>query len=304
MNDIIIVGAGPAGLTAAIYGRRSNKSVLVFEALSYGGQIINTIDIENYPAMPHVSGYEFSTNLYNQAKELGAEVIFEKVIDIKNNSDYKEVITNKKTYKAKAVILATGAENRKLNLENEDKLLGKGISYCAACDGGFYKGKKVAVAGGGNVALEEAIYLSDIASKVYLIHRRDEFRAEEALIEEVKQNKNIEIVYNSNIVKLNSSDSLESIDLKDKEGNITNLDVSGLFIAVGRVPENQNFSKIIKLDEKGYVIAGEDCHTNIDGLFVAGDNRVKLVRQLVTAASDGATAATEAIKYINKLNSK
>ena len=303
MNDIIIVGAGPAGLTAAIYGRRSNKSVLVFEALSYGGQIINTLDIENYPAMPHVSGYEFSTNLYNQAKELGAEVIFEKVIDIKNNSDYKEVITNKKTYKAKAVILATGAENRKLNLENEDELLGKGISYCATCDGGFYKGKKVAVAGGGNVALEEAIYLSDIASKVYLIHRRDEFRAEEALIEEVKQNKNIEIVYNSNIVKLNSRDNLESIDLKDKEGNVTNLDISGLFIAVGRVPENQNFSKLIKLDEKGYVIAGEDCHTNIEGLFVAGDNRVKLVRQLVTAASDGATAATEAIKYINKLNS-
>lgn len=299
MYDIIIVGAGPAGLTAAIYARRSNKSVLVFEALNYGGQILNTLDIENYPAIPHISGYDFSLNLYNQVKDLGAEVIFEKVVDLKSSEDFKEVITNNKTYKCKSIILATGAENRKLGLENEDELLGKGISYCATCDGGFYKNKVVAVVGGGNVALEDTIYLSDICSKVYLIHRRDSFRAEESLVNKVKKLNNVEIVYNSKVVKLNSNNTLNSIELESNDGENKLLEISGLFIAVGRIPENQNFSKIINLDENGYVIASEDCHTNIDGIFVAGDNRVKLVRQLVTAASDGATAATEAIKYIN-----
>ena len=300
MYDIIIVGAGPAGLTAGIYARRSSKKVLILEALSYGGQIINTLDIENYPAAPHISGYDFATNLYNQTKELGAEIIFEKVIDIKDNKDYKEVVTPKNTYKAKTIILATGAENRKLNLDNEDELVGKGVSYCATCDGGFYKGKDVAVVGGGNTALEEAIYLSDIASKVYLIHRRDEFRADNALVEELKKKDNIELIYNSNVTKLNSNEKLESIEVTKNDDTKKVIDVSGIFIAVGRIPENQNFAKIINLDETGYVVAGEDCHTNIDGIFVAGDNRVKTLRQLVTATSDGAMAATEAIKYINK----
>ena len=300
MYDIIIVGAGPAGLTAGIYARRASKKVLIFEALSYGGQILNTSSIENYPAAPHISGYDFSTNLYNQTKELGAEILFEKVIDIKDNKEYKEVITNKNTYKSKTIILATGAENRKLNIENEDNLVGKGVSYCATCDGGFYKGKDVAVVGGGNNALEEAIYLTDIASKVYLIHRRDCFRADDAIVEKLKSKDNVEFVYNSNVTKLNANDTLESIEVTNKDGNTKNINVSAVFIAVGRVPENQNFAKIIDLNESGYVIASEDCHTNVDGIFVAGDNRVKSLRQLVTATSDGAVAATEAIKYINK----
>ena len=298
MYDIIIVGAGPAGLTAAIYGCRSNKKVLVLEAKTYGGQIIDTVDIENYPAAPHISGFDFATNTYNQAKELGAEIIFEKVIDIKDG-DIKEVVTPSNTYKGKTIIVATGSENRKLGISGEDELVGKGVSYCATCDGTFYKGKVVAVAGGGNAALSEALYLTDLASKVYLIHRRDSFRGEDALVEELEKKTNLEFVYNSTVSKLNSNDVLESIEVTDKSGNTRTLKVSGLFIAVGRVPENQNFAKTINLDASGYVIAGEDCHTNVDGIFVAGDNRVKELRQLVTATSDGAIAAVEAIKYIN-----
>ena len=178
MYDIIIIGAGVAGLTAAIYGRRSSKKVLVLEANSYGGQIINTLDIENYPAAPHISGYDLSTTIFNQAKELGAEISFEKVININNNTNDKEVITSKKTYKCKTIIIATGSISKSLQLDNEKALIGKGISYCATCDGAFYKNKTVAVVGGGNTALEDALYLADIAKKIYLIHRRDEFRGD------------------------------------------------------------------------------------------------------------------------------
>ena len=299
MYDIIIIGAGPAGLTAGIYARRAQKKVLILEALTYGGQIINTLDIENYPAAPHIDGYDFATKLYEQTKELGAEIVFEKAIDINNNDEYKEVITKNNAYKGKTVIIATGAENRKLKLDREDDLVGKGISYCATCDGGFYKGKDVAIVGGGNTAIEDAIYLCDIVKKVYVIHRRDEFRAEEALLNELKSKDNVEFILNSNVTKLIGEEKLESIEI-NTDGDIKNINVSALFIAVGRVPENQNFAKLISLDKNGYVIAGEDCHTNVDGIFVAGDNRIKSLRQLVTATSDGAIAATEAIKYINK----
>lgn len=298
MYDIIIVGAGPAGLTAAIYARRASKKVLVLEAKNYGGQIINTLDIENYPVERHISGFDFATKLYNQAKDLGAEIVFEKVIEIKDNKE-KEVITTKNKYTTKTIILATGSENRKLGLDNEDELIGKGISYCATCDGAFYKNKDVAVVGGGNTALEDALYLSDIANKVYLIHRRDEFRGVESTLNLLKEKKNVEFIYNSNIAKIISEDRLNSIEITNKDGSIKEINISGLFIAIGRIPENQNFEKIIKMDKAGYIIAGENCNTNIPGIFVAGDNRTKEVRQLVTATSDGAVSATEAIKYIN-----
>ena len=299
MYDIIIIGAGPAGLTSAIYARRASKKVLVLEAKNYGGQIINTLDIENYPAEAHISGFDFATKLYNQAKDLGAEVVFEKVVDINNNETIKEVITTKNTYKTKTIIIATGSENRKLSLPNEDELVGKGISYCATCDGAFYKKKIVAVVGGGNTALEDALYLSDIVSKVYLIHRRDEFRGEESTIKLLKEKENVEFIYNSTITKLNADKKLTSIEVTNKDGSIQTINIDGLFVAVGRIPENQNFAKLIDLDESGYIKAGENCNTNVKGIFVAGDNRVKEVRQLVTATSDGAIAATEAIKYIN-----
>ncbi|MBE5958386.1 MAG: thioredoxin-disulfide reductase [Lachnospiraceae bacterium] len=301
MYDIIIVGAGPAGLTAAIYARRASKKVLVLEAKNYGGQIINTLDIENYPVEAHISGFEFATKLYEQAKDLGAEIVFEKVTDIRDNADEKEVVTPKNTYKAKAVILATGSENRKLGLPKEDELIGKGISYCATCDGAFFRKRNVAVVGGGNTALEDALYLSDIAEKVYLIHRRDEFRGEDSTVNQLKSRENIEFVYNSTVSDLISEDRLNSIEVTNTSGEKRIIEIDGLFVAIGRIPENQNFAKFINLDQAGYVISGENCITNVEGIFVAGDNRTKEVRQLVTATADGAVAATAAVKYINSL---
>ncbi|MBQ9031389.1 MAG: FAD-dependent oxidoreductase [Parasporobacterium sp.] len=300
MYDIIIIGAGPAGMTAAIYARRAAKSVLVLEAVNYGGQILNTPDIENYPLEAHISGFDFSTRVYEQAKGLGAEFVFEKAVEIRNAEGCKEVITQKSTYKAKAVILATGSENRKLGLEEEERLVGRGVSYCATCDGNFYRKKTVAVVGGGNTALEDALYMSDLAEKVYLIHRRDSFRGEETNAARLKERENVEILYNAKVTKLIAEKRLKEIEVTDTiTGSVRTIELNGLFIAVGRVPENQNFASVIDLDDAGYVLAGEDCHTNCDGIFVAGDNRTKTLRQLVTATADGAMAATEAVKYLN-----
>lgn len=300
MWDIIIIGAGPAGMTAAIYARRAAKSVLVLEALSYGGQIINTPDIENYPVAAHISGFDFATKVYEQAKALGAEFKFQKAVAIEDNGEEKTVRTTKNAYTAKAVIIATGSENRKLGIEGEDKLVGRGISYCATCDGAFYRGKTVAVVGGGNTALEDALYLADLAEKVYLIHRREEFRAEASTVERVKSRENVELVLNSVVKSLTADKQLTAVDVVDKNGETRTLEVSGLFVAVGRIPENQNFARVIALDSAGYALSGENCHTDTPGVFVAGDNRVKEVRQLVTATADGAVAATEAIKYLNQ----
>ena len=299
MTDIIIIGAGPAGLTAAIYARRAAKSVLVLEAMSYGGQIINTPDIENYPVAAHISGFDFATKVYNQAKELGATFKFQRAVEIRDNGDTKTVVTPKGEYEARAVIIATGSENRKLGVENEDKLVGRGISYCATCDGAFFRNKTVAVVGGGNTALEDALYLADIAQQVYLIHRRDSFRGEEATVSRLQERSNVTFVLNSQVTKLNADKKLESVEVTDKAGNTRTLAVSGLFVAVGRIPENQNFASVIELDGAGYAVAAENCRTKTPGVFVAGDNRIKDVRQLVTATADGAVAATEAVKYIN-----
>ena len=293
MYDVIIVGAGPAGLTAAIYACRANLKVLVLEAMTYGGQIINTPSIENYPALFKVSGFDFATNLYNQAKELGSEIKFEKVIKIIPGKE-KKVITFTNSYKAKAIIIATGAVSRKLNLPNEDEFVGKGISYCATCDGNFYKGQVVAVNGGGNTAFEDAIYLADITKKVYLIHRRNEFRADASLVEQAKKKKNIEFILNSKIIKLNGDDKLSSITLNNNK----ELNIDGLFIAIGKVPETNNFASVVKTTKDGYFESNEECLTNQEGIFVAGDAREKELRQLVTATSDGAIAATAAIKYL------
>ena len=294
MYDIIIVGAGPAGLTSAIYARRSNKTVLVLEAKAYGGQIITTDKIDNYPAAPHISGYDFATNLYNQVLELGAEVKFEKAIDIDGN----KVITEKNTYEAKAIIIAIGVRNRKLNIPGEDKFEGKGISYCATCDGAFYKNKTVAVIGAGNTAFSEAIYLSDIAKKVYVIHRNEKFKASYYLTRKLKAKENVEFILNTNVVKINGKDKMTDVDIKDNEDNITNLKIDGLFIAIGQIPENNNLTKDLKLDENGYIMTDENLMSNKKGIYVAGDIRPKSLRQLVTATSDGAIAAVNAIKNI------
>ena len=293
MYDIIIVGAGPAGLTAAIYASRARKKVLVLEALTYGGQIINASKIVNYPGFSEINGVDFANNLYEQAIGLGAEIKFDKVINI----DTKEmtVITNNETYKTRAIILAMGVQNRKTGLINEDRFVGKGVSYCATCDGNFYKNKVVAVYGGEAIALEDALYLSDICNKVYLINKTDKFNDLDNKLEEVKSKSNIEMILNTTIKSINGEDKINSIDLFNKDGN-SNIDIDGLFIALGKIPENNNIVKDIKLDDNGYIVAREDCHTNIDHVYVAGDIRTKNLRQLTTACSDGANAATMAIK--------
>ena len=297
MYDVIIIGAGPAGLTAGIYLRRANKNVLILDAKGFGGAIINTNKIENYPACPNISGFDFAKNLYGQAKDLGAVIKTEIVQEIVNEKT-KKVITNKNNYEAKAIIIATGKDNRKLGFE--DKYIGRGVSYCAMCDGAFYKGKNVAVVGGGNSAIDDTLYLADIANKVYLIHRRDEFRADQKTIELLKKKNNIKYVLNSNITKIKGKDSLESIEVKTNNKDIKEFKISGLFIAIGGVPNTELFKNIVNLDESGYIKSTNNCHTNKRGIFVAGDVRCKEVRQLVTATSDGAIAAIEVIKYLNK----
>ncbi len=295
--DILIVGAGPAGLTSALYALRANKKVLVLEALTYGGQIINASKIENYPAIEEISGVEFAEKLYKQVLRLGGEVRIETVTHIAKN---KVVTTNKNKYKAKSIIIATGCKNKRLNIENEEKLLGRGISYCATCDGNFFKGKTVAVNGGGNTALEDAIYLADIAKKVYLIHRRDEFRGEEMLASAVKEKDNIECILNSTIVKINGDDKLESITIKDKNNQEDIISVDGLFIAIGQVPNNQAFLNVLDTNDYGYIVSIDGVHTKTAGIYVAGDAREKDLRQLTTAVSDGSIAAVTAIKEMKK----
>ena len=293
MYDIIIVGAGPAGLTAAIYALRAKKKILIFEAKTYGGQIATAALVENYPGFESISGSDFSENLYNQVLKLGGVVKFETVLKIEENNI---VITKNGKYESKAIILATGADKRKLHIEKEEELAGKGVSYCATCDGLFYKNKIVAVAGGGNTALEDALYLSNIAKKVYLIHRRDSFRADQ-YVKELEEKDNVEFVYNSNVIKLYGTEKIESIDLKNKNSEkITNLEVDGLFIAVGQEPKNQIFSDVIELDKNGYIKTEDGVHTSKEKIYVAGDARAKELKQLVTATSDGAIAATTAIR--------
>lgn len=296
--DIVIIGAGTAGLTAAIYGRRAEKSVLVLEGNSYGGQIINTPSIENYPAEMGISGFDFATKIYNQAVGLGAQIKFEKVLSIENGT-IKKIKTASNEYESKTLIIATGSKNRLLGIENEKEFTGKGVSYCATCDGAFYKKKKVAVVGGGNTALEDAIYLSAIAEKVYLIHRRNEFRADETLVKQIQEKTNVEIILNSNVTALFGENKLNSIEITENSGKIQKINIDGLFVAVGRVPENEIYSNVVELDSAGYIVAGETCETSASGIFAAGDCRTKEVRQLVTAASDGAVASNAAIKFLN-----
>lgn len=299
MYDIIIIGAGPAGMSAAIYGCRAGRKVLLIEEKTYGGQIINTPEIENYPGIKNISGFEFSMNLYNQAIDLGAEYVNDKVLSINNGEDKKSVVCENATYECKAVIIATGAKNRPLGLEKEEDLIGMGISYCATCDGMFFRNKDVAVVGGGNTALEDAEVLSNICNKVYLIHRRDEFRGEEKQADILRNKPNVEFVLNSVVTKLIGEVKLEGITVENKLTHKEDLlEVQGLFVAIGQIPDNEKFANLIDLDDKGYIIADESCKTSVEGVFVAGDCRTKKVRQLTTATADGAVAAIAANEYI------
>ena len=298
MYDVVIVGGGPAGLTAAIYAVRANKKVLVLEATACGGQIVNTSKIENYPAAPGITGLDFGQTLQKQAEDLGVEIEFESVEKIIDNDMSKLVITEDDQYKARSVIIACGTEPRRLGLENEDKYTGSGISYCATCDGSFYRNKIVAVNGGGNSALHEALYLSEIAEKVFLIHRRNEFRGSADLVEKIKKKDNVELILNANIVGLNGDKKLKSITISHGD-KTEELALDGLFVSIGRIPKAKGLIDGLELTEDDYVKADESCTTNIPGVFVAGDVRSKEIRQLVTATSDGAIAAEAALRYID-----
>ena len=299
MADIIIVGAGPAGLSAAIYARRAGMNTVVYEAESYGGQIINTPEIENYPAIAKISGFDFADGLYKQAEALGAEIKFDKVTEIRPVEGGFEVATEYSgTENCKAVVLAVGAKNRHMGIAREEELTGKGVSYCATCDGAFYKGKTVAVTGGGNTAVEDAIYLCGMAEKVYLVHRRNEFRAEETLVNAAKAIENLEFVTPYVVKELKGEPKLSSVILENREdGSEKELTVDGLFVAIGQEPATASFKDLVTLSG-GYIEAGEDCRTNVPGIFAAGDGRTKKVRQLTTACADGAVAALAVVDFI------
>ena len=301
--DIAVVGAGPAGMSAAIYARRAAKTVILFEALSVGGQIVTANEVENYPAIKKISGFDLANELYEQAEALGCEFEFSRVSAAENDGALKKITCEDGSeYLAKAIIIAVGARCRKLGIDNEERLTGAGVSYCAVCDGAFFAGKTVAVNGGGNSAVDDALYLADHAKTVYLVHRRDGFRAEDVKMEQIRARDNIVLRTNAVVEAINGKDTVKSLSLRDtRTGEQSELAVDGLFIAIGRVPETEIFGDMIELDEAGYVVAGEDCRTKVPGVFVAGDCRTKAVRQLVTAASDGAIAATAASEYINTL---
>lgn len=299
MLDSIIIGAGPAGLTAAIYALRYGLKVIVFDKGFYGGQVANTTEVANYPALPNISGMEFSTNIYQQAIDLGADIRFESIDSVSFNNKIKSVTTNNGTYEAKTVIIANGAKRRLLECEGEKEFTGKGVSYCATCDGAFFKNKDVAIVGGGNTALEDCLFLSNICNKVYLIHRRDKFSGDKLLVNSIKSKSNIQILYNYAVQKINGDKTVSSIEIKNLQDNsVQALDLSGIFIAIGYVPDNSIF-KGIEVDKVGYIISDENCKTNIEGIYVAGDSRTKILRQIITAAADGAVAAFQASNYIN-----
>lgn len=298
MYDIIIIGGGPAGLTAAIYSRRANKSVLVIEKGSFGGQITYSPKVENIPGFISLTGNEFAEKLVEQSLNLGAEIECAEVTKI-IDGDIKTVITyDGEEFTSKSIIIATGAKHRMLGIEKEEKFIGEGISFCAVCDGAFYENKTVAVIGGGNSALQEALLLSDLASKVYVIQNLDYLTGEDKLSEQLKQKENVEIILNNVVESIIGEDEFKGIITKDNSGNTTELYLDGMFVAIGLIPQNEQFSFLIELDEKGYAISDESCVTKSNGIFVAGDCRAKKIRQVLTAASDGAIAALAACDYI------
>lgn len=305
MHDIIIVGAGPAGLTAAVYGRRAEKSVLIIEKSTFGGQITYSPKIENYPAFNEIGGNELADLMVSQALEMGAEIELGTVSSVSVNEDGTKTVTTKEgdSYTAKAVILATGAKHRMLGVEGEGELVGNGISFCAVCDGAFYKGQDVAVIGGGNSALQEAVLLSDTAKTVTLVQNLDTFTGEAGLLEVLKKKTNVNYITGTTVCGFESEGGLlTALKLKKTEsGEESKLSVSGAFIAIGLAPHNKNFESVCSLDQWGYFDSDENCRTVTDGIFVAGDARQKKIRQITTATADGAVSALAACDYIDRL---
>jgi thioredoxin reductase (NADPH) len=302
MYDVIIVGGGPAGFTAALYSARANLKTAMIEKQVTGGQMAISIEMENYPGFEKpISGFELAQKMEKQVLRFGAELIYSDVIKMNLTGKVKEIITKTKTYKAKTVILCMGASPRHLNLESERKLAGSGVSYCATCDGALYNGKNTAVVGGGNTAVEDALYLSRFSPVVYLIHRRDELRADKILQKEILETENIEILWDSVIEDIIGKFGVDGVLLKNVKTNETKqIDCEGLFVAIGRIPKTDLVKEVIETDESGYIISDEDMRTNIPGVFAAGDLRKKTLRQVITAAADGAVASYVAERYIGE----
>ena len=299
MYDIGIIGGGTAGMTAAIYGQRAGKKTIIIEGGVFGGQITSSPNVENYPGIASVSGSEFSMNLLDQAVKLGAETAMDQVTGIREEDGVKIIETAGKEYPCRSVILATGVTHRHLGIPNEERLTGAGVSYCATCDGMFFRGRDVAVIGGGSTALQDAEFLSNYCRKVYLIHRRDEFRGEDSIVKRLQGKENVKFILSATVKEIIGDQAVERLIVNSKKsGKEFKLDVSGVFIAVGQIPKNEIFADVVKLDADGFILAAEDCITSRPGIFAAGDCRTKEVRQLTTAAADGAVAALAACKYI------
>ncbi|MBQ4154131.1 MAG: FAD-dependent oxidoreductase [Clostridia bacterium] len=304
MYDIIIIGAGPAGLTAALYACRSDKSVLVIEKETFGGQITYSPRVENYPGFAVMSGNEFAEKLLEQVMAQGADVELDEAIGIEGSDGDFTVKGKSAEYKGKSVIIASGSKHRHLNLPNEDRFIGENISFCAVCDGAFYKGKTVAVVGGGNSALQEAVLLSDGCEKVYIVQNLGFLTGEGRLVNEVSNKNNIEIILSTVVTSINGETKFEGLGLKNTEtGEETALKVDGVFVAIGQQPENEPFKTVVALDERGYISSGEDClpSTSFKGIFTAGDCRTKQIRQITTATADGAVAAIAACRFLDTL---
>lgn len=302
MYDIIIVGAGPAGLTAAIYARRAEKSVLVIEKSTFGGQITHSPKVENYPGFASVSGLELGDRLIDHAFSQGAEIELDDVLGITGEAGNFTVKCQSGQYTGKTIILATGSNHRKLGLENEERFTGEGISYCAVCDGAFYKNKAVAVVGGGNTALQEAILLSDICEKVVIVQNLDTLTGEESLRNKIDAIDNIEILLSSTVKAILGEEIFKGIKINTPQGE-RDLHLDGMFVAIGQQPENEPFKELVRLNEYGYIVSGEDCVPvgAAEGIFTAGDCRTKKIRQVATAAADGATAALAACAFLESL---
>lgn len=298
-TQVAIIGGGPAGITAGIYAARAGLKVVICEKNIYGGQTSIIDSIENYPGIAKISGVDFSNALYEQCTCFGVEFVFGDVIKAELKNDKKILyLSDGKSIEAKAVIIANGLQRRTLGCKGEKEFFGKGVSYCATCDGAFFKGKKVAVVGGGNTALEDALYLANICEKVTLIVRKNYFRGEKYLVEAVNKTPNIGVMFESNIKEIKGTKSVESATLSVLGKEDVSLTVDGVFIAIGYKPENEMYANDIDVDENGYFVSGEDCKTKVDGVFVAGDCRKKPLRQIATAVSDGAVCGNSAAKFV------
>lgn len=301
MFDITIIGSGVAGMTVALYALRSEKKVLILERENYGGQIAKSPKVENYPTIKSISGYELSDKMYDQIIDLGVTFELEEVQKLEKTGNIFKITTDYNTYESKSVVIANGVKPRMLGLENEEKFLGKGISYCAICDGPFFKGKDVVLVGDGNSAMQYAIMLAGFCKKVTMVTMFDKFFGEKSLEDTIRANKKIEIIPNAVATKLNGGDVLESVEFTKTDGTKFTINTPTMFVAIGQVADNEMFKDLVELDKAGYIVADESCRTKTEGLFVAGDCRTKTIRQVATAVGDGAVAGTQAVNYVNSL---